>query len=108
LERNVEYHQQCPGGVQSQVYHTITDSQNAIYNIDNSTFNSTEQLSDISTLFRIIQDSIFNNFDIEPPETSNVTLPDPREEWSKNMDAFMLVESLSHHLSNMSSLMKAP
>lgn len=73
--------------------HTINDAQVAIYNIGNATFNSTEQLADISTLFRIIQDSIFNNFDIEPPEVENTILKDPNEEWGKNMDAFMLVVS---------------
>ena len=73
--------------------HTFSDAQIAIYNIGNSTFNSTEQSNEISTLFRVIQDSIFSTFDIEPPEMPNVVNKDPNEEWSKNMDAFMLVVS---------------
>ncbi|PVH70065.1 hypothetical protein DL98DRAFT_554181 [Cadophora sp. DSE1049] len=69
---------------------TLKDSQKAIYGIGNSTFNSTEQLKEITTLFAVIQDSIFDNFGIEPPEVENSD-PDPNEEWSKNQDAFMLI-----------------
>ena len=74
---------------------TLKDSQKAIYGIGNSTFNSTEQLKEITTLFAVIQDSIFDNFGIEPPEVEN-TDPDPNEEWSKNQDAFMLIVCSPH------------
>lgn len=70
---------------------TFTDAQNSVYAIGNATFNSTEQLADIGTLFRVIQDSIFSKFDIEPPATDNAVLTDPNDEWSRNMSAFMLV-----------------
>ena len=82
--------------------HTISDAQDEIEAISNATFNSTEQLNNISTLFRIIQDSIFNNFNIEPPKTDEVVLKDPNEEWSRNMDAFILVVE---HLSRSAQFM---
>lgn len=71
--------------------HTFSDAQKQLDNIGNATFNSTEQLNDISTLFSVIQDSLFDNFGIDPPETNTTSGTDPNEEWSKNMDAFMLV-----------------
>ncbi|PBP26014.1 hypothetical protein BUE80_DR003085 [Diplocarpon rosae] len=69
---------------------TLRDSEKAMYAIGNSTFNSVEQLKEITTLFAVIQDSIFDGFGIEPPEVEN-TDPDPNEEWSKNADAFKLI-----------------
>lgn len=78
---------------------TLDDAQKAIYEIGNLTFNSTEQLRQVTTLFAVIQDSLFDNFDIEAPkvEMSNSTTMtiDPNEEWSKNMDAFMLIVCLN-------------
>lgn len=69
---------------------SITDAQDAIYKIGNSTFNSTEQLQDISTLFAVVQNSLFSNFEIEPPE-STAMVDDPNDEWSKNEHIFTLV-----------------
>lgn len=77
--------------------HTIDDAQKAIYAIGNTTFNSTEQLRQITTLFTVIQDSLFDSFDTEAPKpmmmnsTMMIDVSDPNEEWSKNMDAFMLI-----------------
>jgi hypothetical protein len=62
--------------------HTITDAQTALDKIAADIFNSTQQIQDISTLFRVIQDSVFTRFDIEPPEGPNPsTLSDPNDEW---------------------------
>ncbi|OWP04586.1 hypothetical protein B2J93_4865 [Marssonina coronariae] len=69
---------------------SLKDSEKALYAIGNSTFRSIEQLKEISTLFAVIQDSIFDGFGIEPPEIEH-TDPDPNEEWSKNADAFKLI-----------------
>ena len=71
--------------------HTIDEAQKAIYSIGNSTFNSTDQLRQISTLFAVVQDSIFADFGIEPPEVQMSAGQDPNDEWNKNMGAFMLV-----------------
>jgi hypothetical protein len=74
--------------------HTIDEAQKSIYAIGNSTFNSTDQLRQISTLFAVIQDSIFSDFGIEPPEVQMSAGQDPNDEWNKNMGAFMLVVCL--------------
>jgi hypothetical protein len=73
--------------------HTIYDAQKAIYGIGNATFNSTEQLRQVTTLFAVIQDSLFDNFGIEAPKsaTDMTAGVDPNDEWKKNMDAFVLI-----------------
>ncbi|KAH6681676.1 bacterial low temperature requirement A protein-domain-containing protein [Halenospora varia] len=74
---------------------TLYETQNAIYTIGNATFNSTEQLQGISTLFSVIRDSIFDSFNIEPPEEMvkemAVVADDPNDEWERHMEAFKLV-----------------
>jgi hypothetical protein len=80
-----------------QYTHTIEQAQKAIYGIGNATFNSTQQRDQVSTLFAVIQDSLFDNFGIDPPEADMSAMAavdlDPNEEWTKNMGAFMLVVS---------------
>jgi hypothetical protein len=71
--------------------HTIDETQKSIYAIGNPTFNSTDQLRPISTLFAVTQDSIFSDFSIEPPEVQMNANQDPNDEWNKNMGAFTLV-----------------
>ncbi|KAF4625473.1 hypothetical protein G7Y89_g12696 [Cudoniella acicularis] len=70
---------------------TILETQDAIYIIGNATFNSTEQFKGISTLFSVIRDSIFDSFNIEPPESKNDLADDPNDEWLRHMEAFKLV-----------------
>ncbi|KAJ5052123.1 uncharacterized protein L3040_001882 [Drepanopeziza brunnea f. sp. 'multigermtubi'] len=69
---------------------TLMESSKAITAIGSSTFNSPQQREEVTTLFAVIQDSIFDNFKIEPPEVKN-TDPDPNTEWAKNADAFKLI-----------------
>ncbi|KAI9054768.1 hypothetical protein LZ554_001917 [Drepanopeziza brunnea f. sp. 'monogermtubi'] len=69
---------------------TLMESNKAITAIGSSAFNSPQQRQEVTTLFAVIQDSIFDNFDIEPPEVKN-TDPDPNTEWAKNADAFKLI-----------------
>lgn len=75
---------------------TYLEAQKAIYGIGNATFNSTEQLREITTLFAVIQDSLFENFGIEAPKTEMemTEMIDPNDEWMKNMDAFVLIVSV--------------
>jgi hypothetical protein len=75
----------------SKFTHTIGEAQRSIYTIGNSTFNSTDQLRQTSTLFAVIQDSIFSDFGIEPPEVQMTANQDLNDEWNKNMSVFMLV-----------------
>ncbi|KAH8663550.1 bacterial low temperature requirement A protein-domain-containing protein [Tricladium varicosporioides] len=74
---------------------TIYETQNAIHTIGNATFNSTEQSQGISTLFSVIRDSIFDSFNIEPPEKKMkrmaVVADDPNDEWERHMEAFKLI-----------------
>jgi hypothetical protein len=72
---------------------TIDDAQKAIHGIGNTTFNSTAQLKEVTTLFAVIQDSLFDNFGIEAPKSVMDTAAaiDPNDEWRKNMDAFVLI-----------------
>lgn len=72
---------------------TIEDAQKAIYGIGNTTFNSTEQLRQVTTLFAVIQDSLFDSFGIEAPKSAMQMTGaiDPNDEWRKNMDAFVLI-----------------
>ncbi|KAL2061563.1 hypothetical protein VTL71DRAFT_6940 [Oculimacula yallundae] len=70
--------------------HTLRRTTETLSLIGSSAFNSTEQLKEMVTLFATIQDSIFDNFGIEPPEVENSD-PDPNEEWTKNEAAFKLI-----------------
>ncbi|RDW90955.1 hypothetical protein BP5796_02120 [Coleophoma crateriformis] len=71
---------------------TYEDAQQQIYNIGNSTFNSTSQMMDITTLFSVLQDSIFGNFGIEPKKSKTVdTVPDPLEERKENLEILKLI-----------------
>ncbi|KAL3420975.1 hypothetical protein PVAG01_07420 [Phlyctema vagabunda] len=71
--------------------HTPAHAQKEISSISESTFNSTGQRSEISTLYSIIQDSLFDNFGIDPPISEDAMMENPDEQWNKNMEAFMLV-----------------
>ncbi|KAH8586660.1 hypothetical protein B0O99DRAFT_643924 [Bisporella sp. PMI_857] len=70
---------------------TIKEAQTVFHNIRNSSFGSPSQTKEVDTLFRIIQDSIFCNFDIEAPIIDRSLLKDPDEEWKGNINTFMLV-----------------
>ncbi|KAF7900058.1 hypothetical protein EAF00_004394 [Botryotinia globosa] len=69
---------------------TFTDTQRALFNIGNTTLGSTEQLGNITTLFSTVQDSLFDNFGIDPPESDNA-VTDPNEEWNENIGVLALV-----------------
>lgn len=69
---------------------TLVDADETLKAIENLPMYSAEQTSQVRTLFAVIQDSVFDNFGIEPPEVKNVEL-DPNEEWAKNHDAFKLI-----------------
>lgn len=77
---------------------TAGEAQAAIFAVGNATLNSTDQLRQVSTLFAVVQDSLFDNFGIDPPPPAippgTAGEVDPNEEWSKNMGAFMLVVGL--------------
>ncbi|TVY85434.1 hypothetical protein LSUE1_G000472 [Lachnellula suecica] len=70
---------------------TLKETQSSIDGIGNSTFNSTEQRQEMRVLFATIQDSIFDSFNIEPPEVTAEASDDPIEEWSRHLDAFKLI-----------------
>ncbi|XMA16151.1 hypothetical protein WAI453_008942 [Rhynchosporium graminicola] len=70
--------------------HTLKETNKAILFIGNAEFNSSEQLQEMGTLFAVIQDSIFDNFGIEPPAIENIN-PDPNEEFNKNQASFRLI-----------------
>lgn len=69
---------------------TFTDTEKALFNIGNTTFKSIEQLGNITTLFSTVQDSLFDNFGIDPPESDNA-VTDPNEEWNENLGVLTLV-----------------
>lgn len=69
---------------------TFQDTQKALFNIGNTTFGSREQFGNITTLFSSIQDSLFDNFGIDPPESDGV-VTDPNEEWNENLGVLALV-----------------
>ncbi|CAD6443795.1 2a9b570c-7041-41a4-adcf-290909a1c915 [Sclerotinia trifoliorum] len=69
---------------------TFTDTEKALFNIGNATFKSIEQLGNITTLFSTVQDSLFDNFGIDPPESDNA-VTDPNEEWNENLGVLALV-----------------
>ncbi|KAB8296737.1 hypothetical protein EYC80_002157 [Monilinia laxa] len=69
---------------------TISDTQLALWNIGNTTFKSSEQLGNMTTLFSTVQDSLFDNFGIDPPE-SEIPITDPNEEWNENLEVLALV-----------------
>ncbi|KAA8568908.1 hypothetical protein EYC84_007885 [Monilinia fructicola] len=73
-----------------QFTQTISDTQMALWNIGNTTFKSTEQLGNMTTLFSTVQDSLFDNFGIDPPE-SEIPITDPNEEWNENLEVLALV-----------------
>lgn len=72
----------------------LRETQNAIDGIGNSTFNSTEQRQQLTALFSTIQDSIFDNFNIEPPEAPTEMSDNPINEWNRHIDAFKLIVSV--------------
>ncbi|ESZ94266.1 hypothetical protein SBOR_5334 [Sclerotinia borealis F-4128] len=74
---------------------TFSDTQKALFNIGNTTFKSTEQLGNITTLFSTVQDSLFDNFGIDPPE-SDAAITDPNEEWNENVGVLALVFTYFH------------
>ncbi|QSZ36968.1 hypothetical protein DSL72_009060 [Monilinia vaccinii-corymbosi] len=70
--------------------HTISTTQKALSSIGSAAFNSTEQLGNVTTLFSAVQDSLFDNFGIDPPE-SKIAVTDPNEEWNENIQVLALV-----------------
>lgn len=89
-----------------QFTQTISDTQMALWNIGNTTFKSTEQLGNMTTLFSTVQDSLFDNFGIDPPE-SEIPITDPNEEWNENLEVLALVVWQTFYLSLLLSLVSS-
>ncbi|KAI9640181.1 hypothetical protein NHQ30_011418 [Ciborinia camelliae] len=95
---------------------TYANTQMALMNIGNTTFKSMEQVGNVTTLFSTVQDSLFDNFGIDPPLGDEMEGMgegfgvDPNEEWTENLGFtyFFLSSGLSLILMNILNLLSRP